>query len=484
MISLSHFSLLQAQDRAHRIGQKKPVKVFRFVTENTVEEKVVERALSKLQLDNMVIQQGRLVEQNKALSSAELLNMVRHGADEIIGSSVTVQTDEDIDAILKRGEAKTEEVNEQIRKKIQDLGGNMQEFSLDSTTDFNYREFDGVDYQEGAKNLKELLVSNWEDGPRLRAQRSTYNIDDYYRGVMKSEGKVKKGPLPRPPKQPTIYDFQFYPDRLYEIFDKETASYRRRLEARKVGRSEEDEEFGDLTEEEETAKEKMLQQGYSNWSRKDFMQFIKACERHGRKDVENITSEIEGKTEKEVRAYLKAFKTNYKKIAGWERLIDRIEKGEEKLQRLQEMQDALAKKVFKIFSLFFFTFFLTSLFFSQISRYKDPFKQLKLSYGNTKGKAFTAEEDAFLLCMTHQIGYGNWEELKAEIRKSWQFRFDWYLKSRTPQELNRRVDILIRIIEKENEELSRSAKKSPAVAKRKSTSTPPPPPPPSKKQKR
>jgi SWI/SNF-related matrix-associated actin-dependent regulator of chromatin subfamily A member 5 len=84
--------------------------------------------------------------------------------------------------------------------------------------------------------------------------------------------------------------------------------------------------------------------------------------------------------------------------------------------------------------------------------------------------------------MTHQIGYGNWEELKAEIRKSWQFRFDWYLKSRTPQELNRRVDILIRIIEKENEELSRSAKKSPAPAKRKSSATPPPPP--SKKQKR
>jgi SWI/SNF-related matrix-associated actin-dependent regulator of chromatin subfamily A member 5 len=345
-MTVAFLKYLQAQDRAHRIGQKKPVKVFRFVTEKTVEEKVVERALAKLRLDTMVIQQGRLVEQNKALSSAELLNMVRHGADEIVSSTAGSDlTDEDIDAILMRGEAKTEEAEEQLKKKIQDLGGNMQEFRLDSTDDFNYREFDGVDYQEGAKNLKELLVSNWEDGPRLRAQRSTYNIDDYYRGVMKSEGKPKKGPLPRPPKQPTIYDFQFYPDRLYELFEKETAAYRRRLEARKAGRSEEDEDFGDLTEEEEAAKDKMLQQGFSNWSRKDFSQFIKACERHGRKDVENVTSEIEGKTEKEVRAYLKAFKTNYKKINGWERFIDRIEKGEEKLQRLQEMQDALAKKV-------------------------------------------------------------------------------------------------------------------------------------------
>lgn len=35
---------LQAQDRAHRIGQKKPVQVFRLVTEHTIEEKIVERA--------------------------------------------------------------------------------------------------------------------------------------------------------------------------------------------------------------------------------------------------------------------------------------------------------------------------------------------------------------------------------------------------------------------------------------------------------
>lgn len=59
---------LQAQDRAHRIGQTKEVKVFRFVTEGTVEEKVVERAEMKLHLDALVIQQGRLVDANKSMS--------------------------------------------------------------------------------------------------------------------------------------------------------------------------------------------------------------------------------------------------------------------------------------------------------------------------------------------------------------------------------------------------------------------------------
>lgn len=41
---------LQAMDRAHRIGQKKQVKVYRFVTEMAIEEKVLERAAQKIKI--------------------------------------------------------------------------------------------------------------------------------------------------------------------------------------------------------------------------------------------------------------------------------------------------------------------------------------------------------------------------------------------------------------------------------------------------
>lgn len=56
-------------DRAHRIGQKKEVTVFRFCTEDSIEVKVIEKAYKKLALDALVIQQGRLADQNKSASA-------------------------------------------------------------------------------------------------------------------------------------------------------------------------------------------------------------------------------------------------------------------------------------------------------------------------------------------------------------------------------------------------------------------------------
>lgn len=49
---------LQAQDRAHRIGQTKPVLVFRLVTNHTIETKIMQRATEKRQLETLVIAKG------------------------------------------------------------------------------------------------------------------------------------------------------------------------------------------------------------------------------------------------------------------------------------------------------------------------------------------------------------------------------------------------------------------------------------------
>jgi SWI/SNF-related matrix-associated actin-dependent regulator of chromatin subfamily A protein 2/4 len=48
----------QAEDRAHRIGQKKEVRVFVLVSVGSIEEVILERAKQKMGIDAKVIQAG------------------------------------------------------------------------------------------------------------------------------------------------------------------------------------------------------------------------------------------------------------------------------------------------------------------------------------------------------------------------------------------------------------------------------------------
>ncbi|THG93409.1 hypothetical protein EW026_g7819 [Hermanssonia centrifuga] len=50
---------LQAQDRAHRIGQTRPVLIFRLVSAHTIETKIMQRATEKRKLEALVIAKGK-----------------------------------------------------------------------------------------------------------------------------------------------------------------------------------------------------------------------------------------------------------------------------------------------------------------------------------------------------------------------------------------------------------------------------------------
>eukprot|EP00956_Cyclotella_meneghiniana_P035021 scaffold110397_cov72-Cyclotella_meneghiniana.AAC.3 len=50
---------LQAQDRAHRIGQRNDVRVFRLITQSPVEEKILGRAAEKLRMNELVVEAGK-----------------------------------------------------------------------------------------------------------------------------------------------------------------------------------------------------------------------------------------------------------------------------------------------------------------------------------------------------------------------------------------------------------------------------------------
>ena len=91
-------------DRAHRIGQTKTVRVFRLITDNTVEERIIERAEMKLRLDDVVMQQGRLVHLKNNLEKDQMLSMIRHGSNLVFSAKDSDYTDKDIDQILDEGQ--------------------------------------------------------------------------------------------------------------------------------------------------------------------------------------------------------------------------------------------------------------------------------------------------------------------------------------------------------------------------------------------
>ncbi|EPZ34649.1 hypothetical protein ROZALSC1DRAFT_27044 [Rozella allomycis CSF55] len=438
---------LQAQDRAHRIGQTKQVYVFRFITENSIEEKIIERAIQKLRLDQLVIQNGKRDNLNQKLGQEDLLTMIRHGAQDAFIEGSTV-IDEDIEIVLNKGEEKTRE----LMKKYETAGlEDLQKFNVDNS--FNTYEWDGKDFSK--KKNKSLFILETSK----RERKSNYAIDSYYRdtlGIQITRGPSSKAP--RAPKQPAIYDYQFYPLRLIELFTKENLYYRKSVDYKVVQRKPEKNETLEqvelqaiqeqekidnaepLNEEEEIEKDKLIHLGYGNWTRKDFQQFIKGCEKFGRNNFVEIEKEVETKSLDEIKDYSKVFWSRITELSDHEKIVSSIEKGELKLKKIQEIQSLIDNKITSV---------------------KKPLQDLSLS--NCKSKSFSEIEDRFLLLKIHQIGYSTddlYEKIRFEIKNSHLFKFNWFFRSRNANELMKRCQTLIASLQKESEIEERKKRKS------------------------
>jgi len=523
------------------------------VTDDSIEVKIVERAMKKLYLDALVIKQGRLMDGDKQLDANELQEMVRFGASRIFQSTDSTVSDADIDVILEEGEQRTEEVRAKLKEVAGVSGGGLLNFSLSGDGEKNIMQFEGQDYTNARQQSASRPFIDFIALPE-RARKNNYNEAAYYREALRVSEKKDKS-QPKVFKPSFRLDFQFFDDeRLEELERKEFEGEQRyremkakrdeerrekkRLEKERVreearkrrrdtegaavaddvlkdeekaeeeiratpspspspsptpsadgdnrsskkrGRShkkqldsvpEEEtkeegaepdetdddealrEEAGCLTAEEEQEKEELEAVGFGDWTRKHFNQYIRAAERFGRDSEKEIADSgmIEGKTAKEVRAYHQAFLEHHTAIKEWEKLVERIEKGEAKREKLQHLQHLIDGKV---------------------KRHRRPLETLTLAYP-TAQRQYTVEEDRFLLCTLQQVGYGQWDEVKAAVRRSWMFRFDWFLKSRSGVELQKRTDYLIKLIEKEEEELeaARKAAKSKGKGKTAASTTP------------
>ncbi|KMU76769.1 chromodomain -containing protein-helicase-DNA-binding protein 4 [Coccidioides immitis RMSCC 3703] len=438
---------LQAMDRAHRIGQTKQVVVFRFVTENAIEEKVLERAAQKLRLDQLVIQQGRAQQQTKnAASKDELLSMIQHGAASVFNSSGGTGTlaggkdisEDDIDRILKKGEERTAELN----KKYEKLGiDDLQKFTSDNAYEWNGEDF---------TNRKKDIGLNWINPAKRERKEQSYSIDNYYRQTIPTGGRTAdpKPKVPKAPKQIAVHDWQFFPPKLRELQDKETAYFHKEIgykavlpegteedlsdrEAERELEQQEIDNANPLTEEEKAEKERLSEQGFATWNRRDFQQFVNGSAKFGRTDYEGIATEVDSKIPEEIKEYAKVFWKRYTELQDYPKYLRSIEQGEEKLRKMNHQRKLLRKKM---------------------ERYRVPLQQLKINYNvSTTNKK---EEDRFLLVMLDKHGVdgeGLHEKIREEIRESPLFRFDWFFLSRTPVEISRRCTTLLNTVAKEFE---------------------------------
>ena len=94
------FMDLQAQSRAHRIGQTRPVVVYQLITKSSVEEKILQKSKQKLAIENM------LMNASKKPSADELQSILLHGAKTIVDKkkikATSIHYDDDaIENLLK-----------------------------------------------------------------------------------------------------------------------------------------------------------------------------------------------------------------------------------------------------------------------------------------------------------------------------------------------------------------------------------------------
>ncbi|KAJ1343391.1 hypothetical protein BSLG_001981, partial [Batrachochytrium salamandrivorans] len=341
---------LQAEDRAHRIGQKKQVVIFRFITENAIEEKVIDRATQKLRLDQLVI------------NKAELFSLLRM-------TSTRIWLDD------------------------------LQKFTVEDSS--SAYQWEGEDFRGKRVGIEGIGLVLQSVSAKVR-NLPNYDVDSYYRQVSVVSSRPAN-PRPPKPKSMNIQEYQFYPSRLHELNEKEKYSFWRSVNY-KPSR-------GDANETDDSAAEKWLAEEEARIESAEALTERRPLRKNClvskdlnpgpnvifRLFVKPTRSMDEGKELEEVEAYSSVLAaicrdTRLREICWY------IEKGEARLKKIQEVQESLSAK---------------------IGKYRIPLQQLKLSYGQNKGKNYTEEEDRFWYLFTlGKFGYGTDDIYERFVWKS------------------------------------------------------------------
>lgn len=129
--------------------------------------------------------------------------MIQHGAEKIINSEESMDAQDDIDDIIRRGEERTRELNSKYAQLNLD---DLQIFKSETTTNW-----EGADY-----GGKKKIGMTWIE-PSKRARKQDYSVDGYYRDTMRGGTGPRAPRKARGTKTPIVEDWKFFPARLNEL---------------------------------------------------------------------------------------------------------------------------------------------------------------------------------------------------------------------------------------------------------------------------
>ena len=502
---------LQAQDRAHRLGQKRPVTVLRFISGGTVEERIYTRALKKLYLDAMVVQKGRLKAENGEPESKDLLGTIRFGVEAMFKSKDKPLQQEDLDVLLNRGEEKMKEYQHNLIKTQETTLANYDA----GITDTNLYEFEGINFSndistnaiiieginasvdkkqisdacelcnvfpteiilnpdrtsaiircKAVNDAKLIKVKIDKIGAcnQIRTQFISRDAlittemlpeeaeaaqEEYGRGMrkrgfnpeLKDEETNVKPKAPKLPKKPKLPDFRPHHlvppsviEKLHQFYERETLhavgkwkheeAQKRAIGAGKTISAELGDEYPEnaLSEAEQTEKGNLLKRAYCffNWTAAETKNLFELMLSEGKDNVDRICEQFLGShSVTETKAYLDAFWADGSECYPsniWKFKMQQFRKAEERAEQVQSIREIFANNAEE--------------------------------YIASAGDTYTAALEKRLIELVHENGYDNIEEITRRLKLLPEYKFDFYVLTRSSQQIRRELSALLRKLQR------------------------------------
>lgn len=106
--------------------------------------------------------------------------------------------------------------------------------------------------------------------------------------------------------------------------------------------NEEEEEIPEeYTSDDENFRNKLLNNKYSKWTKKDFTKFLRASEIYGLNDFINISKFVRTKTPEEIEDYSSTFQKRIDELPNGQRIMTRLNKFESEKNKIIEYQEIL-----------------------------------------------------------------------------------------------------------------------------------------------